>query len=137
MNRDHRPSGRARRRQRWSRPDQPVTALIVPAACGGFLLLIVTDQGAHVPAGPDLGTRTGDYGWTPNPAEVARADDALTELGLNRSGPWAPPADRPGPLTAALSWPCSSTPPQTQARARVWNLLTRLLRRGGASLDHP
>jgi hypothetical protein len=94
---------RRRRVPRWH-PPPITTAEIVPAACGGFLMLLKTDTGCGYRERVSLGLRLETYDHHPNPIEILRADLALTERGMTRTADWTTKACG-GCLTAPISTP--------------------------------
>lgn len=105
---------------------EPVRAVIAPAACGGFVLLAEFTRAGRRLLPAELGIRWDEY-ESPNPAEIAAADTALTRLGIVRTTPWRSGVVA-GSLTATLTRNPSSAPPHTRARAhaRVRTALVRL-----------
>ncbi|MEU4216210.1 hypothetical protein [Actinoplanes sp. NPDC026623] len=80
----------ARLPKTWGDPEH---ALIVPTACGGFLLFIKFSNTGRRRTGVDLGTRWDDYD-VPDDREITAAAEGLARLGLTLTAPWTPGSER-------------------------------------------
>jgi hypothetical protein len=91
---------RAARRANGNRlPGRPVDAVIAPAACGGFLMLVRYTHTHRVP----LPTRFETYDKTPDALEFDAAAAWLAAHGLALAGDWRPGeyGHQTAPLTSA------------------------------------
>lgn len=104
---------------------EPECAVIVPTACGGFLLFVRFSNAGRRRTGVDLGTRWDDYD-EPDQRETTAATEGLAQLGLSLTGPWMPGTERYS-LTAPIT--LAPRPPHLFARLitamRVWKAGTR------------